>query len=330
VAGRRHAARPARIAKPEEGIMAEPIVQTPARSAAHGRAFSDRALGLAMLAPMAITLVIVVLYPLADSLWLSLHRANLANPEQGQPFIWFGNYLYAFQQPPFWQALGRTFYFTVVSVLLELALGLLFAIVLNERFRGRLPSRVVMIVPWALLTVSNGVLWAWMLNPTYGIVNGLLLQLGLLSQPKAWLSDTFWTMQLIILADAWKTVPNMTLLLLAGLQPISDDMYEAAEVDGASRWRKLRSITLPLLSPVILVAVALRTIGAFRVFDIIYVLTGNGGPADSTKVISFYAYDQAFRYLYFGYGAAVSWLITVCMLLMIVVYMRLLRSEVEL
>ena len=311
--------------------MAKPFAHTPSSvSAAHGRAMSDRALGLLMLAPMAIVLLLTIVYPLIDSFWLSLHRANLASPGQGQPFIWFGNYLYAFQQLAFWQALGRTFYFTIVSVALELALGLLFAIVLNERFRGRLPARVAMVVPWALLTVSNGVLWAWMLNPTYGVVNAVLLKLGLLAQPKAWLSDTFWTMQLIILADAWKTVPNMTLLLLAGLQSISDDLYEAAEVDGASRWRKLVSITLPLLSPVILVAIALRTIGAFRVFDIIYVLTGNGGPADSTKVISFYAYDQAFRYLYFGYGAAVSWLITLFMLLLIMIYMWLLRSEVEL
>ena len=292
-------------------------------------ALSSRALGFVMLAPMTFILALTVLYPLADSLWLSMHRANLANPEQGQPFIGLGNYVYALKQRNFWDALGRTFYFTLLSVLLELLLGLLFAIILNERFRGRLFARVSMVVPWALLTVSNGVLWAWMLNPTYGVINTILLQLHVLDQPKAWLSDTFWTMHLIILADAWKTVPNVTLLLLAGLQSISDDLYEAAEVDGASRWAKLRSITLPILKPVILVAIALRTIGAFRVFDIIYVLTGNGGPADSTKVISFYAYDQAFRYLFFGYGAAVSWLITLCMLLLIIVYMRLLHSEAD-
>src|SRR5690348_8114624 len=119
----------------------------------------------------------------------------------------------------------------------------------------------------------------------------------------------------------------MTLLLLAGLQPISYDLYESADVDGATRWQKFRYITLPLLRPVILVAVALRTIGAFRVFDIIYVLTGNGGPADSTKVISFYNYDQAFHYLFFGYGAAISWIITAFMLVMIVIYTRLLRTE---
>ncbi len=288
---------------------------------------SERALGLIMLAPMALVLLIVVGYPLVDSFWLSLHRANLASPEQGQPFIGLDNYIRAFGQPAFWYATQRTLYFTLLSVGLELALGLLFAVLLNEHFRGNLWARLAMILPWALLTVSNGVLWAWILNPTYGVFNTVLVDLGILSAPKSWLSDTFWTMNMIIVADAWKTVPNMTLLLLAGLQPISAELYEAADVDGATRWQKFTGITLPLLRPVILVAVALRTIGAFRVFDIIYVLTGNGGPADSTKVISFYDYDQAFHYLFFGYGAAISWLITAFTLIMIGVYMRLLRSE---
>jgi multiple sugar transport system permease protein len=290
---------------------------------------SERALGLAMLAPMLLVLVLVIGYPLIDSFWLSLHRANLASPEQGQPFVGLSNYLFAFRQPDFLYSVQRTVYFTVLSVALELALGLLFAVLLNEHFRGNLGARLAMIFPWALLTVSNGVLWAWILNPTYGVANALLVQLGVLDAPKPWLSDTFWTMNVIILADAWKTVPNMTLLLLAGLQPIPHDLYEAAEVDGATRWQKFTGITLPLLRPVILVAIALRTIGAFKVFDIIYVLTGNGGPANSTKVIAFYDYDQAFHYLFFGYGAAISWLITAFMLVMIVIYIRLLRSDVD-
>jgi len=278
---------------------------------------------------MTLVLLLVIGYPLVDSFWLSLHRANLASPEQGQPFIGFGNYLYAFRQPAFWYSMQRTLYFTILSVGLQLALGLLFAVLLNEQFRGNLPARLAMILPWALLTVSNGVLWAWILNPTYGVFNALLVGVGILQAPKPWLSDTFWTMNMIILADTWKVVPNMTLLLLAGLQPISHDLYEAAEVDGATRWQKFTQITFPLLRPVILVAVALRTIGAFRVFDIIYVLTGNGGPADSTKVIAFYDYDQAFHYLFFGYGAAISWLITAFMIVLIVIYTRLLRTEVD-
>jgi len=309
--------------------MAQPIATTSRTAPRRSRELSERALGIVMLAPMLLVLVLVIGYPLIDSFWLSLHRANLASPEQGQPFIGLGNYLYAFRQPDFWYSVQRTLYFTILSVGLELVLGIVFAVLLDERFRGNLSARLAMIFPWALLTVSNGVLWAWILNPTYGVANALLLQLGLLDAPKPWLSDTFWTMNVIILADAWKTVPNMTLLLLAGLQPISADLYEAAEVDGATRWQKFSGITLPLLRPVILVAVALRTIGAFKVFDIIYVLTGNGGPANSTKVIAFYDYDQAFHYLFFGYGAAISWLITAFMLVMIVIYIRLLRSDVD-
>src|SRR6185436_18829959 len=125
---------------------------------------SERMLGLLLLAPMALVLLLVVGYPLVDSFWLSLHRANLANPEQGQPFVGLGNYLFAFQQPAFWYAIQRTLYFTILSVGLELVLGLLFAVLLNEHFRGNLLARLAMILPWALLTVSNGVLWAWILN----------------------------------------------------------------------------------------------------------------------------------------------------------------------
>ena len=308
--------------------MAQPAVTTARTTPQRGSELSERALGIVMLAPMLLVLLLVIGYPLVDSFWLSLHRVNLASPEQGQPFVGLSNYLFAFRQADFWYSVQRTLYFTIVSVGLELALGLLFAVLLNERFHGNLGARLAMILPWALLTVSNGVLWAWILNPTYGVANALLVQLGVLSAPKSWLSDTFWTMNVIILADAWKTVPNMTLLLLAGLQPISADLYEAADADGATRWQKFTRITLPLLRPVILVAVALRTIGAFKVFDIIYVLTGNGGPANSTKVIAFYDYDQAFHYLFFGYGAAISWLITAFILVMIVIYIRLLRSDV--
>jgi multiple sugar transport system permease protein len=310
--------------------MTRPALRTTA-VASHVRPgeISERTLGVLMLAPMGLVLLLVIGYPLVDALWLSLHRVNLAHPDQGQPFVGLSNYVYAFRQTAFWHSLWRTLYFTVTSVGLELALGLLFALLLNERFPGNLGARLAMLFPWALLTVSNGLLWAWILNPTYGIANALLLSLGVLQAPKTWLSDTFWTMHVIILADAWKTVPTMTLLLLAGLQPIAPDLYEAAAVDGATRWQQFSRITLPLLRPMILVAVALRTIAAFRVFDVIYVLTGNGGPADSTKVLAFYAYDQAFRYLFFGYGAAISWLTTAFMLVWIVIYLWLLRTEVE-
>ncbi len=198
---------------------------TAAKPARRGE-LSERALGLFLLAPMTMVLLLVIAYPLLDSLMLSLYRVNLANPEQGQPFVGLGNYLYAFKQPAFWYAVERTLYFTVLSVALELGLGLLFAILLNESFRGQLPERLAMVAPWALLTVSNGVLWAWILNPTYGIANMVLVNIGILAEPKAWLSDTFWTMNVIILADVWKTVPNMTLLLLAGLQLIAADLYE--------------------------------------------------------------------------------------------------------
>src|SRR5437762_7643210 len=188
--------------------MERTIAAAPGEGRKRSGELSERTLGLVMLAPMVLVLLLVVGYPLLDSFWLSLHRANLASPEQGQPFIGLGNYARALTQPDFWYSIQRTLYFTVLSVGLELGLGLLFAVLLNERFRGNLPARLAMILPWALLTISNGVLWAWILNPNYGILNGLLTGSGVLSAPKAWLSDPFWTMIVIILVDAWKTVPN--------------------------------------------------------------------------------------------------------------------------
>jgi ABC-type sugar transport system permease subunit len=277
---------------------------------------------------MVLVLLLVIAYPLADSLWLSLHRVNLANPEQGQPFVGLDNYLYAFRQPAYWSSIHRTLYFTLLSVALELALGLLFAVLLNERFRGNLGARLAMIFPWTLLTVSNGVLWAWILNPTYGVANACSLS-RVLQAPKAWLKRYVLDDAGGHPGDVWKMVPTMTLLLLADLQPISHLTCTRRLRSTAPRAGR-SSAALPCrCCPVMLVAVVLRTIGAFRVFDLIYVLTGNGGPADSTKVIAFYAYDQAFHYPFFGDGAAISWLITAGMRVLIVIYMHWLRPEGE-
>ncbi len=301
---------------------------TPTLSAARrrGRELSDRALGLLMLAPMTLLLLLLVGYPLVSSLILSLYRVNLANPEQGQPFVGLGNYLYAFRQPDFWYSVQRTFYFTLISVGLELALGLVFALLLNERFRGQLPARLAMIAPWALLTVSNGVLWAWILNPTYGIANTLLVRAGLIAAPKPWLSDTFWTMNVIILADVWKTTPFVALMLLAGLQNIDASLYEAARIDGASAWRQFRYVTLPLLNPAILVALIFRTLDAFRVFDLIYVLTG-GGPGTSTEPLALYTFNALLQNLRFGYGSALSVIVFGITFVLALLYIRLLGAD---
>jgi ABC-type sugar transport system permease subunit len=275
--------------------------------------------------PAFILLAAVFLYPMFSSLNLSLHRIELAKPWIGEPFVWLSNYLKALTDSAIWVSLWRTFVFTVISVGLELVLGLVGAVLLNESFRGRGVARAMVIVPWALLTMTNGLMWRWIFNADYGILGTLCVKLGITDSRVVWLADPVWAMAAIIIADVWKMTPFMTLLLLAGLQTIPDELYESAEMDGAGHWQKFKSIALPLLKPAILVAIVLRTMGAFKVFDIIYVLTF-GGPGDATDVITFHAYRESFRYFNIGYGSALSWLITIAVLGLVVVYIRLLGT----
>lgn len=284
--------------------------------------------GIIFILPALIAIGAVFVYPMLNSLYLSLHNINLTRPWQGNIFVGLKNYTDTLSNPVFWDSVGRTAYFTIVSVGLEMLIGFAAALLLNETFVGRSTVRSFLLIPWALLTMTNGLMWMWIFNPHYGMFNAMLTKLGLLDSYRVWLADPFWAMNAVILADVWKMAPFMTLLILAGLQPISSDMYDAAEVDGAGTWTKIRYIIFPLLKPALLVALVLRTMGAFKVFDIIYVMT-SGGPADSTKVLTFYTYEEAFRYYRVGMGSAVSWLITIVLLVLIVVYIKLLGTDVE-
>jgi ABC-type sugar transport system permease subunit len=284
--------------------------------------------GLLFILPALVAIGAVFVYPMVSSFYLSLHDIDLTKPWRGEIFVGLKNYRSILANSAFWDSVWRTAYFSVVSVGLELLIGFISALLLNEVFAGRSTVRSFLLIPWALLTMTNGLMWMWIFNPHYGMFNAILTKLGLIDSYRVWLADPFWAMHAVILADVWKMAPFMTLLILAGLQPISEDVYDAAEVDGASTWTKIRYIVGPLLRPALLVAVVLRTMGAFKVFDIIYIMT-SGGPADSTKVLTFYTYEQAFRYYRIGMGSAVSWLITLVLLILIVVYIKLLGAEVE-
>ena len=284
--------------------------------------------GLLFILPALVAIGAVFVYPMVSSFYLSLHDIDLTKPWRGEIFVGLKNYRSILANSAFWDSVWRTAYFSVVSVGLELLIGFISALLLNEVFAGRSTVRSFLLITWALLTMTNGLMWMWIFNPHYGMFNAILTKLGLIDSYRVWLADPFWAMHAVILADVWKMAPFMTLLILAGLQPISEDVYDAAEVDGASTWTKIRYIVGPLLRPALLVAVVLRTMGAFKVFDIIYIMT-SGGPADSTKVLTFYTYEQAFRYYRIGMGSAVSWLITLVLLILIVVYIKLLGAEVE-
>lgn len=272
----------------------------------------EKITGWVMLFPALLVLGLVFIYPIARAFWLSWFTENLGT--QLQPvFAGLGNYQRMLGDGRFWQSLGNTGIFTVISVFLELLLGLGVALVLNKSFWGRGVVRTVAIIPWALPTAVMGLAWAWIFNDQYGVVNDLLLRLGLIDIGINWLGTPTLAMIALIVADVWKTTPFISIILLAGLQSISEDLYEAHRLDGASPWQSFTQITLPLLMPQILIALLFRFAQSFGIFDLIQVMTG-GGPAGSTETVSIYIYSTVMRYLDFGYGAA---LVVVTFLLLV-------------
>ncbi len=266
-----------------------------------------------MLLPALLLLLLVFAYPIARAFWLSLFTQNLGTKLQPE-FSGLDNYIRMAGDGRFWQSFVTTSIFTTTSVVLELLLGMGIAIVLNQRFLGRSLVRTSAILPWALPTALIGLAWAWIFNDQFGVVNDLLLRLGLIKTGINWLGEPNLARIAVIFADVWKTTPFISILLLAGLQSISPDLYEAHAIDGASPWQSFRQITLPLLMPQILIASLFRFAQAFGVFDLIAVMT-NGGPGGATEVVSLYIYSTVMRYLDFGYGAA---LVVVTFLLLVV------------
>jgi multiple sugar transport system permease protein len=279
----------------------------------------NRAEALLLLAPAAFLLVAVTALPMVYVVWLSLQARS---PFRAAAFAGLDNYLRLAADTRFWNALWNTVYFTAASVTLEIGLGLLIALAVARAGRFRPLVYGAILVPWAIPTVVSARMWEWMYNPEIGVLNQLL------GARFNWLGDPDWALHAAIAMDVWKSTPFVALLLLAGLQTIPRDLYRAAAVDGASAWMAFRRVTLPLLVPVILVAVVFRTIDALRVFDAIYVLTG-GGPANGTETLSIYAYKVLFQTLDFGYGSALAVAVLALTAIATLVYARLLRAGVE-
>lgn len=270
--------------------------------------------GWLMLLPALLLLLLVYAYPILRSFWLSLFTKNLGT--QLQPiFSGLANYGRMVGDGRFWQSLWNTTVFTGVSVVLELIFGMAIALILNQAFKGRSLVRTAAILPWALPTALIGLAWAWIFNDQFGVWNDILMRLGIIHTGVNWLGSPVTAMMVVIAGDVWKTTPFISILLLAGLQSISRELYEAHAIDGATPWQSFTRITLPLLMPQILIVLLFRFAGAFGVFDLIQVMTG-GGPGGATEVVSLYIYATVMRYLDFGYGAA---LVVVTFLLLVAV-----------
>jgi len=256
-----------------------------------------------LLLPTALALLSVSFYPIVNGLYLSLTDTSLIT--QSQNFTGLKNYILLAGDAKFWNAWRHTICFTVVSTLLETIIGLMMALVLSQYFTGRGLVRAAMLVPWAMPTVVTSKMFGWLFDGQHGVINYLLLQVGFIHDNVNWYGSPDTALATIIIADVWKTTPFMALLLMTALQTIPKSLIEAAHIDGAGAWMTFWRIKLPMLLPMLLIAGLFRALDAFRVFDLVYVLTA-GGPADSTETLSTLSYKTLFSALEFGYGSAIS------------------------
>ena len=269
----------------------------------------DQRSAMFFLAPMVLVLFIVAVFPILYSFWISLYDLKLTRPHR-VPFVWFDNYIKIFSDSLFWESVARTANFTVMSVSAVMVIATLMALLLNEEFRGRRVLSAILLVPWAIPYVANGLMWKWIYDSGYGALNGLLLQLGFIDKYIVMLGDTDKTMGLITNAFVWKEVPLATILLLVTLKSIRADLYSAAKVDGANTWQRFIHITIPQLVPGFALVVIYESMMAIRHFDLFFILT-EGGPADASHVVAWQVYVETFRKLAFGTGAALAYIMAV-------------------
>jgi ABC-type sugar transport system permease subunit len=260
-------------------------------------------LAWALALPAVGTIALVAVLPIGWTLWESLHLHDLRMPWLGRPFIGLDNYAEALTDRRFWGALAHTGVFVVTTVSLELAGGLLLALGLDRLTTATGALRTAVLLPWAIPTVVAALVWRFIFESPAGAASAIVTHMGLAAP--TWFADAVAAWVPLILADAWKTTPFVALLLLAGLQNLDRALLEAAAMDGAGPWRQFTGITLPLLRPALFVAFLFRTLDAFRVFDVVYVMTG-GGPGTATEPIALYTFNTLLQHLRFGYGSALS------------------------
>jgi trehalose/maltose transport system permease protein len=289
------------------------------------------------LAPMVLLMLVVAVWPLARSIWFSFTDMNINDISAAEFVGWenyFGDYGLFFnpnEEGGFWAgdwgiSIRNTFSFAVVSVILETLTGLGVALLLNQEFKGRGFVRTAVLVPWAIPTIVSAKMWGWMLNDQFGVINNYLMALGVISQKIAWTAEPAYALSTVVLVDVWKTTPFMALLILAALQTVPKDCYEAARVDGVHPLRVFWKITLPLIRQPLLVAVVFRLLDSLRVFDLIYVLTANGS---TTISMSGFVRREMVEYGNMGYGSAASTSLFVIILITAIIFIKLARVKLS-
>ena len=332
------------MVQPAASVPAAPATATQAKFRDAPRSSWARArerLAWLLVFPSVLVVAVVAIYPLFESVRLSFTNARLGSSRGRSSTSGSAITSGCWEDDAFRNAFWNTIVFTVSSVAIEAVFGIIVALVIHSNFKGRSLVRTSMLIPWAIPTVVSAQLWRWMYNDVYGVINDLLVvrlpQLfdwipvigdniaGLFPDKKiAFIADPTWALPSIIMVDVWKTTPFMALLLLAGLQVIPSDVYEASTVDGASKWQQFWQITLPLLRPALLVALIFRTMDAFRVFDVIFVMRG---VAPETMSLAVYARQQLIDLQRLGLGSAAAVVIFLCIAVMVLMYTRLVRIE---
>ena len=267
--------------------------------------------------------------PIIFALYMSLNKITFKGADTIYEFVGLGNYIDIFTKDPwFVQSLTTTILFTILTVVAEIGLGLGIALVLHKQFKGRGFVRGLMILPWAMPTVVNAVMWKWILNADYGAANGLLMNLGLISENINWLATPWGAFFSILIANIWKETPYVVLLALAALSTIPEGLYEAASIDGAGGWKSFWQITLPLIKPVVLILIMTKTIWAFQTFDLVAIMT-SGGPENATNLLSYYIHRTAFNMNRFGNAAAMSYALSIVCFALTLLYIRLFMGKGE-
>jgi multiple sugar transport system permease protein len=281
--------------------------------------YDDRSAAL-LVFPVVAVLLVVAAFPIVYSFWVSLHDIVLTRPLR-RPFVGFDNYLRVFADERFWVAVARTTVYTVVTVAATTLFALLVALLLDETFPGRRVLNALLLLPWATPSIVNGLMWKWIYDPSYGLLNAALVQAGLLERYRAWLGDPDLTLLLIANAAVWKQMPLAALLLIVTMKAIPEDLYRAAKVDGAGVFQRFVHVTLPALRPGLMLVLVYETMISIRHFDLFLIMT-QGGPGDASFTLSWLIYVETFRSLRFGTGAAMSYVLAMATFLLSYLFIR--------
>ncbi|MGG4034236.1 sugar ABC transporter permease [Paenibacillus cisolokensis] len=276
-----------------------------------------------LITPSVIFLLLFTLYPIARVFWMSLHQISVTQPWLGTPFVGLDNYKEVFQDTRFWHSTWFTLAFALITVVFEIVIGLFLAIIANKTFPFRGLVRAAILFPWVLPTVTNALTWRWMFNSDYGLFNGMLMEFGWIDKPINWLGDSNLAFVAVCTVAIWKTSSFMAIIILGGLQSIPNDIYEAANIDGANRLQSFFLLTLPLLRNVIMVALVLRTMHALQAFDLMFGLT-QGGPGNTTESLPMYIHNIAFIDMEWGYGSALGVILFILIFAISAIYVKFL------